>query len=133
MTGKELSQLYYLRKEIQKQEERIYILRAKAEKITTNISATYGCRNATDKISQIVAVIADLERLMEHNKEKCIVEQQRIEKYISSIEDSLTREIFRLRHIDCFSWNKVAIEVGGGNTADSVRMIHKRYLHLVNA
>lgn len=48
--------------------------------------------------------------------------------YIGAIDDSLIRQIMTLRHIELKSWVQVAIAVGGGNTADSVRMIHDRYL-----
>ncbi len=49
-------------------------------------------------------------------------------KYIESIEDYTTRLIFQYRFISGYSWNKVAMKIGGGNTADSVRMQVNRYL-----
>ena len=128
MTSKELSQLYYLKREIRRQEERLYLLRTKAEKITSSISAARGGGIGADRIAYMVAAITGLEQLIQENRVKCIIERQRIEKYISSIDNSMIREIFRLRHIDCLTWHRVAIEIGGGNTADGVRMIHDRYL-----
>lgn len=58
--------------------------------------------------------------------------KQRIEEYIFAIDDSLTRQIFEERYIKGGyrpSWQRVATEIGGGNTADGVKMIHHRYLH----
>lgn len=61
-------------------------------------------------------------------------QKQEIEDFIFSIPDSLTRRIFRLRHMTgkCRpTWVKVAITLGGGNTADSVLQRHKRYLQKI--
>lgn len=128
MTRKRLSQLYCLKKEIRRLTERLACLRAKAERATTNISSLNKGYGNADKVGDVVCVIADLERLIESEKAKCVEEQYNIEKYIDTIPDSLIREIFRLRHVYCYSWQRVAMEVGGYNTADSVRKLHDRYL-----
>ncbi len=51
-----------------------------------------------------------------------------LEMYINNIPDSFTRRIFRLRFIDGFTWNRIAVRVGGNQTGDSVRKIVKRFL-----
>ena len=51
-----------------------------------------------------------------------------LEMYINNIPDSFTRRIFRLRFIDGFTWNRIAVLVGGNQTCDSVRKIVKRFL-----
>ena len=59
-------------------------------------------------------------------------EKQRIEEYIYSINDSLTRRIFEYRYIKGdykLSWQRIAVIIGGGNTADGVRMVHARYIN----
>lgn len=48
--------------------------------------------------------------------------------YIARIDDALTRRIFELRYIDGCSWVQVARRIGGGNTAESVRKRHNRYI-----
>ena len=63
----------------------------------------------------------------------CLQRKGKIEAFIYSIDDSLTRKIFIKRFIDGMSWLKVAIEMKGGNTANSVRMCHVRYLEKYNA
>ena len=50
-------------------------------------------------------------------------ERIRLEDYIASIPDSLTRQIFRLRFVEGMEWRDVAAKVGGDNSADGVRMI----------
>lgn len=56
---------------------------------------------------------------------------KQIEEFMLSIKDRQTQEIFIYRYIDGAampSWQQVARYIGGGNTADSVRKVHERYL-----
>ena len=48
--------------------------------------------------------------------------------FISSIEDSQTRQIIFLRFIKGMTWGQVAIKVGGGNTDEGVRKRAVRYI-----
>ena len=53
--------------------------------------------------------------------------------YLTAVEDEvelayLTRRIFELRYIDGCNWVQVARRIGGGNTAESVRKRHNRYI-----
>lgn len=47
---------------------------------------------------------------------------------IYAVKDSQVRLILLLRYVDGMSWRNIAARVGGGNTSDSVRMIHNRFL-----
>lgn len=47
---------------------------------------------------------------------------------IYAVKDSQARLILLLRYVDGMSWRNIAARVGGGNTSDSVRMIHNRFL-----
>lgn len=128
MTSKELSQIYYLKKEIRYLEDTLNELRAKAEKITTSFSAVRGGSSYGDKIAALVVKMDELEQKIYSKKTDCVLEQLKIERYLDEIDNSFIRQIFRYRHINCFTWNKIAFIVGGGNTADSLRMIHDRYI-----
>ena len=58
-------------------------------------------------------------------------QKNKIKSFVDSILDSETRRIFRYRYIDGTvmpSWQWIAFQIGGGNTADGVRMKHKRFL-----
>ena len=58
------------------------------------------------------------------------IERQKAEitEYIMTIDNSITRQIFYLRHVKLYSWAKIAHEVGGDNTPDGVRKAHDRFL-----
>lgn len=58
-------------------------------------------------------------------------QRERIEQFVNDIPDNLTLRAVKLRYIDGnkkMSWNKIARKIGGGNTADSIRMLVTRYL-----
>lgn len=69
----------------------------------------------------------DVSKIIKERIEKCEQQQVRLECYISDIPDSLTRQVFTLRFVNALSWAKVA-RIIGNNSADSVRMICRRYI-----
>lgn len=134
MTKKELSQLYYLEREIYIDKQRLLKIKDKAYSLSgSNLSGMPG-NNSLNRgnIERYAADIADLEAIIEAKIKQCTHERNRLERYISNIDDSLTRQVFTLRYVDGMSWTKVAIKVGGYNTADSVRMICNRYIEKEN-
>ena len=78
-----------------------------------------------------IAGITDNKRIV-HRLSQLKKAKQDIEEYIDDIGDSLTRRIFEHRYLKgkaMPSWQSVAFKIGGGNTSDSVRMVHNRYLY----
>ncbi len=129
MTLKELSQLYYLNREIEMDQQRLEELRTKAEspgsprydgmpKGTTTVS----------KVERYAAEIADLEAIIAAKQEQCIHERNRLERYINDIDDSLTRQIFTFRFVSGLPWPQVAAHIGGNHTEKSVSKTCYRYL-----
>ena len=53
---------------------------------------------------------------------------EEINRYVESIDDSLLRQIIYLRHVNGLTWDQVAASIGGGNTGESVRKMHDRFL-----
>lgn len=51
-----------------------------------------------------------------------------VEWFIVNIEDSHMRRIISFRFIDGMSWRQVAINMGGNNNEDSVRMSFNRFM-----
>lgn len=127
MTIKELSQLYYLNKEILQQRKRLAELEALSTNTTPQISGMPHTPGVSDKVAQCAAEIADLKALLSLNIQKYWYERNRLERYIAGIEDSLTRQVFTLRFVDGLTWVQVAHRIGG-NTEGSVKMICYRYL-----
>lgn len=127
MTKEELSQLYWLNKEIEKDKNELAKLQGMREGKSTAITSLPGNGAISDKSGELAAQIADLERTIEINIKRCLQEQKRLTDYINNIDDSLVRMILHYRYISGFSWVQVARHIGN-NTEDNVRMIHSRFL-----
>lgn len=129
MTVKELSQLYYLNREIEADQQRLDELELLVSSPKSpNYDGMPHAPGYSDSLSRMVAEIVDLKALIAAKQIQCIHERNRLERYISSIPDSLTRQIFALRFINGLNWYQTAMHVGGGNTEDSVRQRVYRYL-----
>ena len=70
----------------------------------------------------------DLKGIIEAKLQQCIYERNRLERYITTIEDSLLRQVFTYRFVNGLPWQQVAACIGGSNTADGVRMMCNRYI-----
>lgn len=130
MTKAELSQYRSIAAEIVENEERI--------RESTLRDSVRGSSSEFPYTSHTVSIEGtdssdDNSRLMKR-QDKLKRQKRRIEDFIDNIPDSETRRIFRYRYIvgkRRWSWQKIAVEIGGGNTSDGVRMIHNRYLEKV--
>ena len=128
MTKKELSQLYWLKREIEEDRRRLDELEAiAASPASPRYDGMPHAPGAGDSLACMAAEIADLKAIISAKRQQCIHERNRLERYISGISDSLTRQIFTYRFVNGLSWHQAAARVGG-NTADSVRMRVNRYL-----
>lgn len=129
MTLKELSQLYYLNREIENDRHRLKELEAKLTSPSSpNLSGMPRSTAYGNKIESSVADIIDLKAIIAAKQQQCIYERSRLMRYITEIDDSLTREIFIFRFVNGLSWRQVAASIGGNNTEESVKKICYRYL-----
>lgn len=127
MTKKELSQLYYLKKEIKEQQRRLAELEAVAINCSTKITGLPTGTGISDKIGNYAAQIADLKALLDLNLKKCFYELNRIDRFIQSVEDSQIRIILTLRYIQGLSWQKIAYAIGE-NDEQYPRRKHNAFL-----
>ncbi len=127
MTKKELSQLYYLKREIKEQQKRLEELETLATACTARITGMPHGTGINDKIGKYAARIADLKGLLDLNLKKCFYELNRINRFIESVQDSEMRMILTLRYIQNLSWQKISFIIGYQD--ESVpRKRHDRFL-----
>ncbi|WMM26682.1 hypothetical protein RBU61_08385 [Tissierella sp. MB52-C2] len=134
MDKEQLSELKYLKSEIE-------ILKKQIEDITYTIT-TDSVKGSTPYFPYIESnflitgvdyqgydnKLNRLQGKLNRRVEELIDLVEETNDYINNIGDSLVRQIFTLRYINGLEWKQVAASIGGNNTADSVRMIHNRFL-----
>lgn len=129
MTLKELSQLYWLNREIEQDRERLRELESRAYSVGAAKAGSSPQSSETSRKAERYALeLAGIRETIRAKQERCLDERRRLETYIAGIDDSMIRQIYTLRFISGLPWAQVAASLGGGNTADGVRMICKRYL-----
>lgn len=129
MTKKELSQLYYLRKEIKEQQRRLSELEALATNCTAKITGLPNGNGVSDKVANYAAQIADLKGLLDLNLKKCFYELNRLDRFISSVKDSEMRIILTLRYSQGLTWQH-AQNMGVLGDGSTERKKHNRFLKL---
>lgn len=133
MTLKELSQLYYLNREIEIDQERLEALRVRASAPgSPSYDGMPKSPSFDNRLERLCAEIIDLEAIISAKVIQCVHERNRLERYIADIPDSFIRQIFQLRFVNGLNWQQVAASIGN-NTADSVRMACNRYIAKTNA
>ena len=127
MTVAELSQLYYLDREIKANQRRLAELeRKKADPSSSHLTGMPRAASGDGrKVERIIAAIADTQAIIADRTERCIIERARLQRYIDTIPDTLPREIFERRFCEL---ENVARAVGGGNTPGGVKKRAYRYL-----
>ena len=126
MNRKELSQLYYLKREIANDEQRLIELESAATSITSKLNGFPGGGRRSDKTA-IAAEIADLKAILNAKHEMCIAHYNKLTRYVMDIDDSLMRHI-TYRCIDLMKWRQIAQKIGGGNTEEGVRKAYARFV-----
>ena len=138
MTRQKLKQVRYLKREIRLIQEQIAAV--EAEIITDKVTGSdpehpwterhYIIRGLPgERNEKLLRLRGRLERRMNDLQDL----RAEIFAWVEGIEDSLLRQIIILRHVNGLSWRQVAREIGGGNTGDSVRKMHDRFLKGVKA
>ena len=102
MTKKELSQLYYLNHEIEQERRRLRELEAAATSVSPKITGLPHINKISDKTA-IAAQIADCRAVIEAKLKLSVVEYNRLNRFIASVDDSLMRQILSLRYLHGFS------------------------------
>lgn len=112
MTKKELSQLYFLNREVEHLQRRILELNSRATSSTHIITGMPRNTDIKDIVGNCTPEIIDLKLLLGLKLKECFYELNRLNQYINSIENSEMRMILTLRYINGLSWQQVAYSIG---------------------
>lgn len=126
MTLKELSQLYYLKRDIKDLKQRISGLEDNATDTSAKMTGMPHTGKSCDKIGRCSAEIIYYKSVLNEKLKEYTAEFIRLFNYISACPDSLTRLILKYRFIDGMSWPQVAAKTGISEYA--VKQIAYRYI-----
>lgn len=128
MTKKELSQLYYLNREIEMNKLKLQELEEASTNSNQKITGLPFVSGISDKVGNYAAEIADLKGIIEASIQRCFYELNRLNRYITSIDDEVVRQVVAYRYVNGLSWKEVERMIGGGNSYESLRKRLDRYL-----
>ena len=128
MTKQDLDRHLELRQQLENDREMLAALEAAAGPRTQRLDGMPHTHGVGDPVSYLAVEIADMRETITRREATVARSEMAVEAYIQTIEDSLTRMIFRLRFIRGMSWKLVAASVGGRNTESGVKNMCYRYI-----
>jgi len=127
MTKERLSQLIWLKLEIEELSNRVRKIENALSGRTSRIDSMPWLGGPKDIVGDLIPELGALTDKLLQSRKRAMEEFAVLQTFIDQIDDSQVRLIFTMRYLDGYSWHQVAWRLGG-NTADSVRMVHNRYL-----
>lgn len=112
MTVEELSQIYYINKEIKSLQLELAQLRQQSFYKPNVMSDMPRGGEATEQNLEYVNDVMLLEDLINYSLKKLQYQRKKIEIFLSTIEDPETRLIMRLRAVNNLQWGAIGDEVG---------------------
>ena len=125
MTVEELKDIPYLANEIKRFDKSIADLDRNTEKMKRTIPLHMK--------SEFDDAIEEYRNVLIESRERCKHELKTLKDFIEGIEDQYIKSIFKARFMDQESWWRVAYNMGGYNSEDTVKMACHRYLERYNA
>ncbi len=126
MTRSDLEQIYYLNRELKMWERELERLQKQSLVRSPAPNAVRGS-GVADKVADRGNKVTDLEAEIRAKKEEIQNARGQAMMFIADIPNSLTRQIIHCRCVKLMSWRRVAAEVGGDNTEESVKKIYYRF------
>lgn len=112
MTKKDLSQLYWLNREIAEEKRKLRELEAAATSGTATITGLPHVSGAHDRLGDMAILIAGQRDLIDLKVRQSVIEYNRLNRYIAGVEDAQMRMILSLRYVNGLSWQQVAFAIG---------------------
>lgn len=112
MTKQELSQLYWLRKEIADGKARLAELESAAAGRAVQITGLPHIAGLAARDDRLAVLLARQRELVRERVRASIDAYNRLSGFIASVQDAQMREILTLRYVKGLSWQRVAFAIG---------------------
>ena len=129
MTKDELSQIYWLNKEIIMWQQELDRLESQSKTKGAEFADVpqHGGRTGSKVESQAVRPEIIREEIL-GLKQKAEQELSKLRQYINGIDDSLVRQIIEYKYAQRLTWEETAARIGGVNSGESLRKTLQRFL-----
>lgn len=127
MTKHDLDQIYYLTHELSLWEKELERIR-NSSLTSSPLPGMTGRSGVSDKVGCRGERVVDLEKRIRERRDEILRLHCEAVDFIRNIPDSLTRQIVYCHCVKLMNWRRVAYEVGGNNTEDSVKKRYYRFL-----
>lgn len=122
MTMQDLKKYRWLRREIGTLRQKLAMLEADTKAPSSRRPESQPIRGSRrDRMTEYIIHTEELRRIIGERERAATAELESIERFISSVPDSLDRQILSHRFVDGYSWTRTAHALGGGNTPEGVR------------
>lgn len=112
MTKEELKEYIETKREIKIIEEKIEFLKEKKTSIKSMIIDDMPKPEPEqDRLGELLGEIEELIDIYNKKQDKLFKQQIKIEKCIDKLEDSIDRNILRLKYIDGYTWERICVEL----------------------
>lgn len=128
MEKKDLKQIYYLNKEIEMWQRELDKIEGQSILKGQQLTGMPSGSGIADKTGDLATELANIKTIISGKLAEVQIQRGRIINYISSIEDSVTRQVLFYRHVSLMSWGDVAASMGGNNTSEGLRKRYDRFL-----
>lgn len=128
MTKKDLQQYYWIIKNIERLEEKLFELEEKARKTTSVLQLAPGQSNNVDNLGDLVASMVDYQNKINELLAEAMKVAKRIEEAIAQLPER-ERYLVRARYIDCKSWEQIAVDMN--YSWQHIHRIHSKALKLL--
>lgn len=132
MTKDDLENLSALNRELKHDLERLHELEAAVSGRTSSISGLPHIGVLQDHIGLYLGIIDELNHIIMERVLKSVLEYAKLNQFVNNIDDPLIRQAILHHYVDGLSWHQTAARIGGGNTADGIRLKVDRYLQMQN-
>jgi len=114
MTKEELKEYIETKREIKIIEEKIEFLKEKKTSIKSMVitDEPRGCNSESDRLGELLGEIEELIDVYNKKQDRLFKQQIKIEKCIDKLEDSIDRNIMRLKYIDGYTWERICVIIG---------------------
>ncbi len=119
MTVEEISNIYYINKEIEHIQRELYDLKTKNFYKSNVLTGMPKGNSERDIFSDYAEDIKTLEDMLHYSLKKLQTERKKIEKFLSSIEDVELRLIIRLRAVNNMNWEEIGAQLKMDRTTAS--------------